>query len=82
MHFVFNLLCINRLPYYHTIIDVRAIVTNGKCMVINKFTLLLYYQQWLSFVCCSWKLAYIHILTHKHYFSTTGERLLREIWFM
>ena len=44
MHFVFNLLCINRLSYYHTIIDVRAIVTNGKCLVINKFTLLLYYQ--------------------------------------
>ena len=34
MHFVFNLLCINRLSYYHTIIDVRAIVTNGKCLVI------------------------------------------------
>ena len=44
MHFVFNLLCINSLCYYHTIIDVRAIVTNGKCLVINKFTLLLYYQ--------------------------------------
>ncbi len=34
MHFVFNLLCINRLSYYHTIIDVSAIVTNGKCLVI------------------------------------------------